>query len=70
VHINADAITDDKCHTFYLVRLLTDKSSTDNKLTIVPGMTVEVDIVTGERTILTYIINPFLKATSTAMKEQ
>ncbi|MBF0311062.1 MAG: HlyD family type I secretion periplasmic adaptor subunit [Magnetococcales bacterium] len=37
---------------------------------IIPGMTASVDIVTGKRTILSYLINPILKAKRVALTER
>jgi adhesin transport system membrane fusion protein len=39
-------------------------------LPISPGMTAQVDIVTGERTILQYLLKPILKTTDRAMTER
>jgi len=69
-HISADTITDDRDNTFYLVRLLTDESGFDEELLIIPGMTNQVDIITGKRTVLQYLLKPILRAGSTALTER
>ncbi|WP_273134419.1 HlyD family type I secretion periplasmic adaptor subunit [Marinobacter vinifirmus] len=69
-HISADTITDDQDNTFYLVRLRTLENEISNSLPIIPGMTAEVDIITGEKTILNYLLKPVLRATSEAMRER
>jgi len=72
-HISADSITDDKGNSFYLVRLRTKKSSlgsTGQPLPIIPGMVTTVDILTGKKTILSYILKPVLKAKSSALRER
>ena len=72
-HISADSITDDKGNSFYLVRLRTKKSSlgtADHPLPIIPGMVTTVDILTGKKTILSYILKPVLKAKSSALRER
>lgn len=51
-HISADAITNEKDETYYLVRLETKKSIADEALDILPGMIVQVDILTGKKTVL------------------
>lgn len=64
VHISADASTNEKDETFYTVRIQTDKSYMEHKgkrLQIIPGMTVSADIVTGEKSVLDYILKPILK---------
>ncbi len=37
---------------------------------IIPGMTVEVDILTGKKTILAYLMKPVLRAKQYAMTER
>ena len=72
-HISADTITDDRGDSHYLVLVKTDKSflGTQNKqLRIMVGMTVTVDILTGKKTILDYIMKPILKTKENALKER
>ncbi|TVP53386.1 MAG: HlyD family type I secretion periplasmic adaptor subunit [Halomonadaceae bacterium] len=69
-HISADTITDDQDNTFYLVRLRTIENEMSDSFVIIPGMTVEVDIITGEKTVLNYLLKPVLRATSEAMRER
>ena len=47
-HISADTITDDRDNTFYLVQLKTNRNHFADNLTIIPGMTTQVDIITGK----------------------
>ncbi len=63
--ISPDTTTDKRGKTFYIVRIKTDKDALfygGKKLKIIPGMTVNVDIITGKRTILEYIIKPILNS--------
>lgn len=69
-HISADTITDENDNTFFLVRLRTFESGFDDNLTIIPGMITQVDILTGKKTVLEYILKPVLRATSQAMSER
>ncbi len=72
-HVGADSITDEKGNSYYLVRLRTDKShlgKEGNPLPIMPGMVASVDILTGKKTVLSYILKPVLKAHSVAMRER
>jgi membrane fusion protein, adhesin transport system len=72
-HISADSITDDKGNSFYLVRLRTKKSylgTAARPLPIMPGMIATVDILTGKKTILSYILKPVLKAKYSALRER
>ncbi len=50
---------------YYRVMVLTDKSFLEkggNRLPIIPGMLASVDIRTGEKTILDYLLKPLFKA--------
>jgi len=65
VHISADTLEDKKENTFYRVDIKTDKNylGSDKKpLKIIPGMTVSVDIMTGKKSIMDYILKPILRA--------
>ncbi len=69
-HISADTITDDRDNTYYLVQLKTNRNQFAENLTIIPGMTTQVDIITGKKTVLEYLFKPILRATSLAMSER
>lgn len=72
-HISADSITDERGNSFYSVRLRTDKSylgAESNPLPIIPGMVASVDILTGKKSILSYILKPVLKAKANALRER
>jgi len=65
VHISADTVQDKKENVFYSVHIKTDKNylGTEKKpLKIIPGMTVNVDIMTGKKSLMDYILKPILKA--------
>lgn len=73
-HISADTITDEKTgDSYFLVRVsakaedLVDR--TGKPLPIIPGMTASVDVITGKRTVLQYLMKPFNKATEGALRE-
>ncbi|MEZ8099153.1 HlyD family type I secretion periplasmic adaptor subunit [Vibrio bivalvicida] len=70
-HISADTTTDEEGNSYYLVRIRTKETSLDkdNSLPIIPGMTASVDIITGKRTILEYLLKPILSAQNNALKE-
>jgi len=71
--ISADSITDEKGNSFYLVRLRTDKSylgPQTNPLPIIPGMIASVDILTGKKTVLSYLLKPVLRAKYMALRER
>ena len=72
--IGADTITDeDKKTTYYMITLSTDRShlGTDEKpLLIIPGMVASVDIITGKKSILSYLLKPIIKARAEALHER
>ena len=68
--IGADTVVDDKGNAFYLVRVKTDKNSLGKNLPIIPGMVAEVDIITGEKSVLSYLLKPVLRARQRAMTER
>ena len=72
--IGADTITDeDKKTTYYMITLRTERShlGTDEKpLLIIPGMVASVDIITGKKTILSYLLKPIIKARAEALHER
>jgi len=64
VYIGADTQKDDKENVFYQVRIKTNKNHltrNGENLKIIPGMTVNVDIITGQKSVLDYILKPILK---------
>lgn len=68
--IAADSITDERGNTFYTVRVRTAKSTLEGNLPIIPGMVAEVNIVTGQKSILAYLLKPVLKAKQAAFTER
>lgn len=73
VHISPDTIIDEEGVSYYQVRLQTEDNhlgNEDEPLPIIPGMTVQVDILTGKKTILDYILKPILKTKELAFRER
>ena len=72
-HISADTITDENGDSFYLIKVRTERSylgTEDNPLKIIPGMTAVVDILTGEKSVLDYLLKPVLRARERALRER
>lgn len=69
-NVGADSITDERGNTFFLVKVRTNKSSLGANLPIIPGMVAEVDIITGQKSILVYLLKPVLKARQAALTER
>ncbi|MCP3852566.1 MAG: HlyD family type I secretion periplasmic adaptor subunit [Gammaproteobacteria bacterium] len=73
IHISADSITNDKGESHYLVRVRTLKNylgKTVDSLPIIPGMIAQVDILTGKKTVMDYLLKPILKAKHRALSEK
>jgi adhesin transport system membrane fusion protein len=73
VNISPDTILDEEGESFYLVQIETRESflgAENNSLPIIPGMTVNVDILTGKKTVLDYILKPILKTKQLALRER
>ena len=71
--ISADTITDERGDSFYRVRVRTHDNALDKAgepLPIIPGMTTQVDILTGEKTVLDYLLKPILRAKERALRER
>lgn len=74
-HISADAISDEqKKLSYYLIKVRTDSASLTSKngkeLPIIPGMVAQVDVLTGKKTVLEYIVNPIIKTARGALRER
>ncbi|MCE7536077.1 HlyD family type I secretion periplasmic adaptor subunit [Aliivibrio fischeri] len=70
-HISADTIQDEEGNSFYLVRVRTSQEDLEEKtqFNIIPGMTTTVDIITGKRSILDYLVKPIVQAKGSALRE-
>lgn len=72
-YISQDTFEDEQGHTFYRVRLRTDKNYLVHKgetKPITTGMVTSVDILTGKKTIMQYLLKPFIKTLDKAMNER
>ena len=72
-HISADTSIDDKGNHYYEIWVRTDRNfiiKDDEKLRIIPGMQVSVDILTGHKSVMDYILKPILKARRKALSER
>lgn len=73
VQISPDTVTDKDGNSFYVIRLRTDKNhlgTNEKPLLIIPGMVASVDIITGKRSILHYLMKPILRAKADALHER
>jgi len=76
--ISADTIVDEKAekaghpNTFYRVMVRTDKNylgTADKTLPIIPGMVATVEILTGEKSVMDYLIKPARTLRNEALRE-
>jgi len=72
-HISADTIKDEQGDSFYRVYLRTERNTLahqGNELPIIPGMTTTVEVLTGKKSVLDYLLKPILKARERALRER
>lgn len=71
--ISADTIEDKRGEFYYQVKVRTPKTAIvyhGESLPIMPGMMTTVDIMTGKKTVLDYLLKPILKAKQNALREK
>ncbi|MCS6879531.1 MAG: HlyD family type I secretion periplasmic adaptor subunit [Geminicoccaceae bacterium] len=71
--ISADTITNERGESFYRVRIRTVQNhlgTAEHPLLIIPGMTAQIDILTGEKTVMHYLLKPIIKARDRALTER
>jgi len=71
--ISADTIINDDRESFYRVKLRTKDKTLSHQgaqLPIIPGMTASVDILTGKKSVLSYLLKPIIKTKQTALRER
>ncbi|MDA0655874.1 MAG: HlyD family type I secretion periplasmic adaptor subunit, partial [Proteobacteria bacterium] len=70
IDISPDTIVDEEGNSFYRIRLRSDKNNLGKDKPIIPGMTASIDILTGHKTVLDYLMKPILKARQNALTER
>jgi adhesin transport system membrane fusion protein len=74
VQVSADSIYDEVAkEAYFTVVVQTDRSylvSGGRQLPITPGMICDVEIITGRKSVLSYLLKPVLKARSDALRER
>lgn len=73
IFISPDTITDKQENTFYIIHVETEKNylgSKERPLNIIPGMTVNTDIITGKKTVMQYILKPILRSKQYVFSER
>lgn len=73
VQISPDAITNERGESFFTVRVETERTmfeNLDKKLPIMAGMQAQIDIVTGSKTVLSYLLKPVIAVRESAFRER
>jgi adhesin transport system membrane fusion protein len=71
--ISADTIQDEEGNPFYKVTVRTEQNYVERgslKLPIIPGMVATVDILTGEKSVMQYLLKPLNRAREMALTER
>jgi adhesin transport system membrane fusion protein len=71
--ISADTVEDREGNIFFEIDVITDRNylgTSGQPLPIIPGMVAETEIITGKRTILSYMLKPFSRARDRALTER
>ncbi len=72
-HISADTLEDNQGQIYYIVNVSTKNNYLEyqgRQLPIIAGMQAEIDIVTGKKSILDYLLKPFIRVSNRAFTEQ
>lgn len=68
--ISADSFADEQSKApYYRVKVAMDRSKLAADKKIMPGMMTEVDILTGKRTVMDYLLRPLIRVKDDAFKE-
>ncbi len=68
--IGADSVIDERGEAYYLARVRTLKPNLGLNMPVIPGMVATVDVITGQKTLLAYLLKPILRARFSALRER
>lgn len=69
IAISPDSFTDEKGNSYYEVKVVTDKISFGENEMVLPGMSAQINILTGKKTVMEYILKPLKDIQKNALKE-
>ncbi len=70
-YVSADALQTEDGAAYYRAHIELDQQALDDKsFTVIPGMQAAVDILTGEKTVLSYWLKPILRAKENSLRER
>lgn len=73
IEVSPDSIVNERGESFYRVKVRTNETRLkkgEKELSIIPGMQATLDFITGRKTVMKYILKPFIRASQTAMTER
>jgi adhesin transport system membrane fusion protein len=71
--ISADTIVDEQGQSYYRIRVRADLgalAAAKPRMQILPGMQAQVDVLTGKKTVLQYLLKPVVSARENALRER
>lgn len=69
IAISPDSFVDNKGISYYEVKITTNKASFSETELVLPGMSAEINILTGKKTIMEYILKPLKDIKQNALRE-
>ncbi len=69
IALSPDSSNDNRGEFFYTAKIKVNKTNFGPSNPIIPGMLSQVDILTGKKTILNYLINPIRRGWQNALQE-
>jgi adhesin transport system membrane fusion protein len=73
IRVSPDSIVPDEGDPYYLVRVETEQDAFlrgEERYPLVPGMQMQVSILTGQRSVLEYLLTPFMSSAEMALRER
>lgn len=71
--ISPSTYLDEKANPYYKVKVGLDKAwlgAREGEMAVIPGMTVQVDIITGSKTIMEYLMKPVTRGFQSAFQQR
>lgn len=68
--IGADTVKDGEGNVFFEVDVRTARDSLGEGMPVVAGMVADIDVITGKRSIMSYLLRPVLRAGDRALTEK
>ena len=69
IAISPDSFTDEKGVSYYEVKIQTAKASFSETELVLPGMSADINILTGKKTVMEYLLKPLKDIKKNALRE-